>query len=121
MIIGILIIQGRIAIANYMHRTIFSFIHKHCDTIHFSLPTHCTFTSMGILVYIASLKQLDKLIIIRSTNYTNCSLKSACMHILNLADVHVYATAWEIGWHVFNKVSGRAWKYHTNLVIERRN
>jgi hypothetical protein len=57
---------------------------------------------MGMLVYIASLKQLDKLVIIRSTSYTNCALKSACMHILNLVDVHVHATAWEIGWEVFN-------------------
>jgi hypothetical protein len=101
MIIGILIIQGRITIANTGIQPSSPHIHT---VLHYILTlAHTLLTSMGMLVYIASLKQLDKLIIIRSTSYTNCSLKSACMHILNLVDVHVHATTWEISWHFFNK------------------
>jgi hypothetical protein len=59
--IGILIIQGRITIANtgiqpsspHIHTVLHSIVSSH------TLYTHCTLTSMGMLVYIASLKQLD--------------------------------------------------------------
>jgi hypothetical protein len=66
MIFDILIIQGRITIANLKDTIILSWTHS-------DLYTHFTLTSMGLLVYITSITQLHKLIMNRSHNYTNNS------------------------------------------------
>jgi hypothetical protein len=69
MIIDILIIQGRITIDNTNIQPSSS---EHWHTaLQVLCLSHTLLTSMGMLVYIASLKQLDKVIIIRSTIYTN--------------------------------------------------
>jgi hypothetical protein len=55
--------EENLAITTALHN-IASFSH--------TLTTHCTLTSMGMLIYITYLKQLYKLIITRSISYTNC-------------------------------------------------